>query len=272
MQARERFRDATAAARSSLQRAVAERYLLLCAVALGRQDVAKTALDQLNREATTAALEVGDTIVHAYDMARSHLEDRGEARGFGKERRLTARAGEIRHGASEAARVVANLLSEAGAVGQTLGQTQPPAISTVLPEPPFSRGRPPRHVAGRTQRPRSRASWSVRRHLGPIRAIRAHARRRAAGKPSPRGYGLYPRCSSRCQDRSRAAPDTVRAPNARLGFRPSRKRSRHASRPRKTIACSPRGCTPLSPQGDGDYVYCTWWQDFRNSNRAHRRV
>ena len=157
MQARERFRDATAAARSSLQRAVAERYLLLCAVALGRPDVAKTALGQLNREATMAALDVVDTMHDAYDMARSYLEDRGEARGFGKERRLTTRAGEIRHGASEAARVVANLLSEAGVVGQTLGQTQPPAISAVPPEPRFSLGR-------------SRGMWQVVPNSpGPVR-------------------------------------------------------------------------------------------------------
>lgn len=130
MQARERFRDATAAARSPLQRAVAERYLLLCAIALDRRDVAKTALVQLNYAATTAALEVDDTMRNADSIARSYLEERGEAKGFGKYRRLDARAGEIRDGANEAARVVANLLAEAGVVGQRLGQTQPPSIST----------------------------------------------------------------------------------------------------------------------------------------------
>lgn len=133
-QARERFRDATAAARSPLQRAVAERYLLLCAVALHRQDAAKTALARLNYAATTAALEVDDTMHNADGIARRYLEERGEARGRGKDRRLTARAGELRRGASEAARVVANLLSEAGVVGQRLGQTQPPSISTAPPE------------------------------------------------------------------------------------------------------------------------------------------
>jgi hypothetical protein len=134
IQARERFRDATAAAQSQLQRAVAERYMLLCAIALDRQDAARTALAQLNYAATTAALEVDDTIRNAYDMAHSYLEEHGEARGFGKERRLTARAGEIRHGAGEAAQLVANLLSEAGVIGQTLGQTKPPTISAAPPK------------------------------------------------------------------------------------------------------------------------------------------
>ena len=133
MQARERFRDATAAAQSQLQRAVAERYLLLCAIALDRKGAAKTALAQLNCAATTAALEVVDTMLNANRLARSYLEDHGEGRGFGKDRRLTARAGEIRYGAGEAAQLVANLLSEAGVVGQTLGQTKPPTISTAPP-------------------------------------------------------------------------------------------------------------------------------------------
>ena len=134
MQVRERFRDASAAARSPLQVAMAERYLLLCAIALGRQDAAKTALGQLNRAATTAALDVYDTMRNAVGMAHRGLEQRGEARGFGSGRRLDERLGEIRHGAEEAARLVENLLCEAGVVGQTLGQTQPPSISTVSPK------------------------------------------------------------------------------------------------------------------------------------------
>jgi len=131
MQARERFRDATAAARSQLQHAVAERYLLLCALALNRTDAAKTALDQLNYHATTAALELGDTMVHADRTARAGLEGRGEVRALGKERRIAERVEEIRRGTGEAVRLVANLLSEAAALGQSLGQTQPPVISVV---------------------------------------------------------------------------------------------------------------------------------------------
>ena len=131
MQARERFRDATAAARSPLQRAIAERYLLLCAIALNRQDAAKTALGQLNYAATTAALEVDETVHNADRIARRYLEDHSQARGFGRDRRLAERAEGIRREASEAAQLVMNLLSEAALFGQTLGQPQPPAISSV---------------------------------------------------------------------------------------------------------------------------------------------
>jgi hypothetical protein len=132
-QARQRFRDAAAAAQSQLQRAVAERYLLLCALALDNQDTAKTALGLLNHATTTAALEVSDTTRDARRIAEHYLEERGEAKGFGRERRLTDRVEEIRQGASEAAPLVANLLSEAGVLGQALGQTQPPSISTKSP-------------------------------------------------------------------------------------------------------------------------------------------
>jgi hypothetical protein len=132
--ARDRFVDARGAARSQLQVAIAERYLLLCAIALNRPDAAKLALGQLNRAATTAALEVGDAISNAYGMARHDLEQRGEARGFGKGRRLTERTGEIRRGANEAVQLVGNLLSEAGVIGQMYGQTQPPSISTASPK------------------------------------------------------------------------------------------------------------------------------------------
>ena len=82
--ARDRFEYASGAARSPLQVAIAERYLLLCAIALKRWDKAERALGQLNHAATTAALEVGDTISNAYGVARRDLEERGEARGFGK--------------------------------------------------------------------------------------------------------------------------------------------------------------------------------------------
>ena len=52
--AQERFREAAVSARSSLQTAVAERYVLLCAIALGRPDAAK----QLNGAVTAIALDL----------------------------------------------------------------------------------------------------------------------------------------------------------------------------------------------------------------------
>jgi hypothetical protein len=76
--ARDLFRDAAASARAPLQVAVAERYMVLCAIALGREDAARTALGLLNRSAFEALLgALSLTGPEAVNRARAQVSAAG---------------------------------------------------------------------------------------------------------------------------------------------------------------------------------------------------
>ncbi|TMR90878.1 hypothetical protein [Nonomuraea basaltis] len=134
-QARQHFRNAAAAAASALQRALAERYLLLCALTLNRHDAAKTAFAQLNAAMTAAAFEVSDGLREASSAA----PQRGGQSGFtwrNQRRELQDRQeGELKHihqGASDAAKVIQALFAEAGALGQAFGRPAPTPIRPIV--------------------------------------------------------------------------------------------------------------------------------------------
>lgn len=59
--ARKEFTDAVAAAKDALQKAIAERYLLLCAIGLGRQDAADIARAHFYAHVTGAVLELDES-------------------------------------------------------------------------------------------------------------------------------------------------------------------------------------------------------------------
>lgn len=75
---RDRFRGAAAAARSPLQSAVAERYLILCSIALNRPDAARAAWSRLVGAATSAVFDAHAKRRSANAIAERQLRERGE--------------------------------------------------------------------------------------------------------------------------------------------------------------------------------------------------
>ncbi|WP_460336004.1 hypothetical protein [Actinoallomurus acanthiterrae] len=126
--ARERFREAAASARSSLQTAVAERYVVLCAIALGRPDAAKTAWAQLNGAVTATALDLCTAFGEAHGKVALRLEQEGVSKNRRFWKRVDDEATQARDGVMEAVGLVESLLVESGVLGQVLGQPQPPRI------------------------------------------------------------------------------------------------------------------------------------------------
>lgn len=136
--ARDLFRDAGASARTPLQVAVAERYLVLCALALGRPEVARTALGLLHKsafEALVAAMPlVGPEV---YERARERLAQSGRrVPRSRREERLTELSEEILDAASEVSDLALGLLAEArdlaGALGA--GRVPEPVVDFLEPE------------------------------------------------------------------------------------------------------------------------------------------
>lgn len=125
-QARQEFRIAAAAASSPLRRALAERYLVLCALALGRRDAAAAALTHAITAMTAAALDVAEQ-VHTTTMPVAGRAFGTNRFGFYRDRAHDAQIAEelerIRHGAREAAAMIAHLFSETSAL--RLGFDQP---------------------------------------------------------------------------------------------------------------------------------------------------
>jgi hypothetical protein len=126
--AHERFREAAASAHSVLQAAVAERYILLCAIALGRPDAAKTAWAQLNGAVTAMALDLCTAFEMAHGKVALRLDQEGALKGRGYWKRLNDEADRIRDGVMEAAGLAKSLLVESAVLGQMFGQPQPPYI------------------------------------------------------------------------------------------------------------------------------------------------
>ncbi|MFD0742047.1 hypothetical protein ACFQ1L_09310 [Phytohabitans flavus] len=161
--ARGRFQEATAAARSLLETAVAERYLMLCAIALGRPMAAKVAWDRINGQVTTAAIDLGNAFRNAISASEMRLEERGEAppqpnlrRPPDKDRkhnryqeRLDAEAARIRADIADAAPLVERLLTEAGVLGQAIGQPPPAQIRLRITDADATKTPPQRAVSWR---------------------------------------------------------------------------------------------------------------------------
>ena len=153
LQARDQFRRASGAATSSLQRATAERYLMLCGLALDRPDVARTAWAQLNGAATAAALELRDAPLNAPQVSIQPVDQMSE-RQLRKQppdfHDRLARRKAILDGVPQAATIVENLLAESGVVGRALGE---------VPSRPIRRN--PKFTNGSTQRELSDLRWVV---------------------------------------------------------------------------------------------------------------
>ncbi|MEU8981383.1 hypothetical protein [Streptomyces sp. NPDC048309] len=112
--ARAFFTEAVGSARSHLQTALAERYMLLCALALGRDEAAGTALDRLNAAAFEAAVASGQ--VYAGNGTQERRWSSGNRRQ------------DTRSAAEEAARIAVQLLVEAGLWGVSLGRAAPSQV------------------------------------------------------------------------------------------------------------------------------------------------
>ncbi|MEV6909281.1 hypothetical protein [Amycolatopsis sp. NPDC051071] len=156
--ARERFEEAAAAARSPLQTAVAERYVMVCALGLGHHAAARAAWGQLNASLTVSAIDLGEAVRWSYKTARRRLAERGDDRGVkyagqgdfrGRryEKRAIAEDQRVRADAAEAGGMIGRLLDEAAALGMALGEPLAPKITcdirrgrTLLTFPPGSAG------------------------------------------------------------------------------------------------------------------------------------
>ncbi|SEP38242.1 hypothetical protein [Amycolatopsis saalfeldensis] len=126
--ARDLFRDAAASARTPLQVAVAERYVVLCAIALGREDAARTALGLLDKsalEALLGALPLAGP--EALDLARTQLARSGRAGSrFRREERADELAATIVDTAAGAVQLALSLFKESRALAEALGYRPAP--------------------------------------------------------------------------------------------------------------------------------------------------
>lgn len=142
IRAQERFRTAVAAARSPLQSALAERYGLLCAVALGRLDTARNSIGPLSIAAFNAAIVANNAV------ERRTMIDTPKLRGAGRRE-----SDLIRSAACDAADLAVNLLREAEIWSSVVN---PQAITWRL------RGRWPAHEWNYSMRPGSSTpSWEI---------------------------------------------------------------------------------------------------------------
>jgi hypothetical protein len=145
--ARDLFRDAAASARAPLQVAVAERYMVLCAIALGRQDAARTALGLLNRSAFEALLgALPLTGPEAFGRARDQLS--GEGFRFRREDRVEALGRTIINAASDVVPLAMGLLKESRVLAEGLGHNVAPVphVEILWLEQAQKYARPMRHV------------------------------------------------------------------------------------------------------------------------------
>ncbi|MEU0797484.1 hypothetical protein ABZ342_46100 [Amycolatopsis sp. NPDC005961] len=138
VRARDLFRDASASARSPLQIAVAERYLVLCAIALGRTETGLIAWRLLGRSALEALLATMPLVgPGVYERARERLAKSGRA-GFRsrREERVDELADELLDAASEVSDLALGLLAEARDLGGALGagRVPEPALDFLEPE------------------------------------------------------------------------------------------------------------------------------------------
>jgi hypothetical protein len=135
--ARAAFVEASAAARSMLQQAVAERYLLLCALALGRAELVPTILGKVESLALAAALEAMTLTERSRDAAAALMRRDGiAARRFGGgDQRIEAQK-QVKAAALETVDLSARMIAEAAVLGPLFGLPAglaPPTERTVDP-------------------------------------------------------------------------------------------------------------------------------------------
>jgi hypothetical protein len=121
--AREAFVEATAAARSPLQQAVAERYLLLVLLGLRRTDAVPASLYRVEEYATAAVFDAVRTSEVNREAATALLRREGEAPGRfgGGTERLRAAQLEVKRAAVESVGMGGRLLAEMAMLRPTLG-------------------------------------------------------------------------------------------------------------------------------------------------------
>jgi hypothetical protein len=119
--ARDAFVDATAAARGPLQQAVAERYLLLVLLGLGRWDAAPASLARVEEHATANAFDALRTSEHSDDATNALMRrDTGVlGRLAGGDRRRQSRY-QVKQPALDSIGMSARLLAEMALMRQTL--------------------------------------------------------------------------------------------------------------------------------------------------------
>jgi hypothetical protein len=139
--ARDLFLEASAAALSPLQLAVAERYVALCYIALGRREAAATALKSMDRAAAEAMLDAAaEAGPPAYERARKQLGWSG--RVGSRSRRddlLEDQADDIILAALREAELAEELFRESRTLAQGLGLPLAPLPhkEELPPEPAF---------------------------------------------------------------------------------------------------------------------------------------
>lgn len=131
--ARDAFVEATAAARGPLQKAVAERYLLLVLLGLGRRDAAPASLARVEEHATANAFDALRTSEHSHDATTALMRRDTSVLGrlAGGDRRRRARH-EVKQAALDSIGMSARLLAEMALVRQTLDL---PTVSSPPVEP-----------------------------------------------------------------------------------------------------------------------------------------
>lgn len=217
LRARDLFREAVAAARSPLQAALAERYLLLCAIALGRDDAARNALAHLNRAATESMLESSETGANSWVQAERQDERSGLFGGWRKrEDRITEQAASISQAAAEAADLAGQLLCESGVLAESLGSAAPPELIRIATAERPGGWQPYQDAVGR---------WRVRPSgPGPARVgallVTWHSVR--AGKGRSTGTGVrFPRFRATQSGDPFSTFRTRTTPGRIIGTRPS---------------------------------------------------
>lgn len=143
--ARDRFIEAQSAARSSLQQAIAERYLLLCLLGLQRTERAKDALTRLEGLAMTAALEAMILTEFNHEKAMALMQREGSSGRhlrLGDRSRLREAKLHVKSAALDRICMCGRLLGEAAMFASAFGlplRASPPAEaindSSLIEEP-----------------------------------------------------------------------------------------------------------------------------------------
>jgi len=124
--ARDAFVEATAAARSHLQQAVAERYLLLTLLGLGRRDAVSASLIRVEDYATANAFDALRTSEFNQEAAEAVVRRDGDS-GRQTAERLNRARYQVKQTALEAIGMSARLLAEMAVLRPTLGL--PPVVA-----------------------------------------------------------------------------------------------------------------------------------------------
>jgi hypothetical protein len=137
--ARDAFVEATAAARGPLQQAVAERYLLLVLLGLGRRDAVPASLARVEEHAMANAFDALRTSEHSQEATTAMLRrgDGGLVRLGGGDERLRQARYEVKQAALDSIGMSARLLGEMALMRPPLGL---PPVSAPPVQPIMDKG------------------------------------------------------------------------------------------------------------------------------------